>query len=169
MVFTQPPIGEGVKMKFTELLSRINGFSVPLFGVSWEPAKADIVIAKSVILFLEDRRVLYVPYMAEEPDRVIQSVLSIRAFLTQTLVQGQMGKELEGNLRGMRAACRKFLDEHPHDQRHVHYRDIELNQSLGEFRGVIGQYVAMLSVSYGINIDKPLDAVLPAADEDDAE
>lgn len=154
-------------MKFAELASRINGFSTPLFGVSWNPAKADVVIAKSVILFLEDRRVLYVPYMVEEPDRVIQSVLTIREFLTQTLVQGQMGKELENNLRGMRAACRKFLDDHPHDQRHLHYRDVELNQSLGEFRGVIGQYIAMLSVSYGIDIDKPLDTVLPVADEVD--
>lgn len=152
-------------MKFTELASRINGFSTPLFGVSWNPAKADVVIAKSIILFLEDRRVLYVPYLVEEPDRVIQSILSIREFLTKTLVQGQLGKELEDNLRGMRAACRKFLDDHPHDRRHLHYRDVELNQSLGEFRGVIGQYIAMLSVSYGIDIDEPLDAVLPVADD----
>lgn len=154
-------------MKFTELASRINGFSTPIFGVSWTPAKADVVIARSVILFLEDRRVLYVPYLVEEPDRVIQSILSIREFLTQTLVQGQMGRELENNLRGMRAACRKFLDDHPHNQRHLHYRDVELNQSLGEFRGVIGQYIAMLSVSYGIDIDKPLDTVLPVVDEVD--
>lgn len=154
-------------MKFSELASRINGFSTPIFGVSWNPAKADVVIAKSVILFLEDRRVLYVPYLVEEPDRVIQSIFSIREFLTQTLVQGQIGKKLEDNLRGMRAACRKFLDDHPHDRRHLHYRDIELNQSLGEFRGAIGQYIAMLSVGYGIDIDKPLDAVLPIADEAD--
>jgi len=151
-------------MKFTEIASRINGFSIPIFGVSWTPAKADVSIAKSIILFLEDRRMLYVPYEVENPDYVIRSVFMVRAFLTDILTQGQLGGDIENNIRGMRAACRKFLDDHPHNERHVGYRDIELNQSLGEFRGVIGQYVAVLSVRYGIDVRSPLDVILPIED-----
>lgn len=153
-------------VKFAEIASRINGFSIPLFGVSWTPAKADVGIAKSVILFLEDRRVLYVPYTVEDPDYVIESVFKIREFLTNILIQGQMGKELENNLRGMRAACRKFLSEHPHTKHHIGYRDVELNQSLGELRGVIGYHVAIISISYRIDIEPPLDFILPVEDTD---
>ena len=48
-------------MKFQEILSRITGLSVPVFGVSWTPPAAEVTIARRVVTFLEDRRVLYNP------------------------------------------------------------------------------------------------------------
>ncbi len=59
------------------------------------------------------------------PEYSIESVLQIRQFLTEVLVNHGTGSELAGHLRAMRAACRVFLDrlhrwihrylEHPED------------------------------------------------------
>lgn len=47
-------------MKFKEVIGRITGFSVPIFGVSWNPPQPDVTAARKVLVFLEDRRVLYI-------------------------------------------------------------------------------------------------------------
>lgn len=161
-------------MKFTEIISRLNGVSTPIFGVSWTAPKADVTIAKKVILFLEDRRVLYARHEVEEPSRVVDSILQIRQFLTSVLGEGQIGRELESSLRTMRATCRKFLDAYPYQpgdgRHHARYyggfHDAGLNQALGEFRGSMGHSVAFLAVKYGIDIEAPLDQILPVNDEE---
>jgi hypothetical protein len=40
-----------------KILSRLTGFSVPVFGVSWSPPEAERAVARRVIASLEDRRV----------------------------------------------------------------------------------------------------------------
>ena len=68
-------------MKVSEILSRLTGVSTPLGGVSFEPATSDVKVARSVIIFLEDRRVLYDPSEIEFGKYCVQSVLGIRQFL----------------------------------------------------------------------------------------
>ncbi len=48
-------------MTFTEIAHRLTGISSPFFGVSWVPPEADVTIAQRVLVFLEDRRVLFAP------------------------------------------------------------------------------------------------------------
>jgi len=100
----------GEIMKFREVLSRITGISVPMFGIQWSPPEAERAIAKRVLTFLEDRRVLYVPSEMEVPQHGVQSVLRIREFLTSELGRLTNDGQLAQSLRAMRAACRKFLD-----------------------------------------------------------
>ena len=76
-------------MKFKEVISRITGFSVPIFGVSWNPPQPDVTAARRVLVFLEDRRVLYNPYNIEAEDQCIYSVTEIRRFLTEII--GNLG------------------------------------------------------------------------------
>lgn len=49
-------------MRFTELLNRLTGISCPVFGVSWNPVDTERSIARRIIIFLELRRVLYIPH-----------------------------------------------------------------------------------------------------------
>ena len=67
-------------MKFKQIINRLTGFSTPVFGVSWSPPQSHIDVARSVIIFLEDRRVLYNPYELEVPQHCIHSVIEIRRF-----------------------------------------------------------------------------------------
>ena len=80
-------------MKFKEVIGRITGFSVPIFGVSWNPPQPDVTAARKVLVFLEDRRVLYNPYNIESEDQCIYSVTEIRKFLTEII--GGLGDESE--------------------------------------------------------------------------
>lgn len=159
-------------MKFKETLSRITGFSVPIFGVQWNPPEADQAIARRVIGFLEDRRILYVPSEMEVPSHGVQSVLRIREFLTDELGKLTGDSQLAQSLRAMRAACRKFLDTvGPEDGTIVshafdrgHYAGWEFNQALGEMRGVFGIYIAILAATHGLDIEPGLSSIVPGID-----
>jgi hypothetical protein len=168
-------------VKFKEIASRINGISCPIFGVSWTPAKADVTVARGVIDFLEDRRVLYYPSEVESPEHCVASVLDIRRHMTDLLVQGQIAGELSGHLRAMRAACRTFLDgqgftgsegemnslieTRRRKGSHMGLQDYLLNQALGELRAGFGIHLAQIAIKYGLDVDPPLDTILPSPDE----
>lgn len=162
-------------MKWREIGSRITGFSVPFFGVSWNPPAAEVTVARRVIQFLEDRRVLYNPYHLEVPDQCVHSVVEIRKFLTAELGNLKPDSELVPHLRTIRAACRKFLDDvnldrgRPRPPRFYHgYGDVELFVALGEFRGAMSPHVAAIAVRYGIDIEGDLAKILPAGDDEEA-
>jgi Family of unknown function (DUF6650) len=91
-------------MQFREVVSRVTGLSVPIFGVQWNPPEAECVAARRVLAFLEDRRVLYVPSEMELPHHCVESVLRIREFLTTEF--GKLNSEQELAQSLPRNACR---------------------------------------------------------------
>ncbi len=161
------------RMKFKEVLSRITGFSVPVFGVSWTPTQPEITKARQVLAFLEDRRVLYNPYHLEVADQCIQSVLDIRRFLTEVIGQLGADSKLAEHLRGMRAGCRAFLDATSPGARRIirsHWAgpfESSFFTSLGELRATIGVHVAAIAVMHGLDIEGELAEVLPAPSKKD--
>lgn len=161
------------------MATRLNGVSIPFFGVSWQPPRSDVAAAREVITFLEDRRLLYNPYEVEIPEHVVQSVIDIRREMTRSLAAGGLADELTGSLRSIRAACRKFLDsvgvsDDGRDRLHLpptafgvhHMHDIGFNQSLGELRGVVGVEVFKIAAAHGLDVEDGLASILPVADED---
>ncbi len=86
-------------MKFDEITSRLSGISCPVFGVSWNPPESERKIARRVIAFLENRRVLFSPFEWEMPDHCAQSVIEMRHFLTTELQALDADKELAQCLR----------------------------------------------------------------------
>jgi hypothetical protein len=161
-------------MKFKEIANRLTGFSCPVFGVSWNPVEADVTKARRIISFLEDRRVLYVPSEVEVPGHCVHSVLEIRRFLTSEIGNLAFDDELPKNLRGMRAACRKFLSTVVDDDRDIvifanrlgHYASWTFIGALGEMRGVFGMHIAKIAIQYGIDVEDDLASILPAGDND---
>jgi hypothetical protein len=161
-------------MKPSEIATRITGFSIPIFGISWDPPHADIVVARRVMTFLEDRRVLYNPFEVEVPAHCMESVLEIRRYLTDIMMEHGQADELQENLRAMRAACRRFLERmqiNPQDEdsrilrraarRGLSYTDFMFNQALGELRGVFGIHVAQIAVKYGLDVEDQLASIFP--------
>jgi Family of unknown function (DUF6650) len=164
-------------MKFSEIVSRLTGFSCPIFGISWNPKEADVTKARKVITFLEDRRVLYAPSELEVPEHCVRSVIDIRHFLTTELVVLDFDSELSKSLRAMRAACRKFLNTVQDGERRVITFDSNYNQwagwvfigALGELRGVFGIHIAKLAGQHGLDVEDDLASILPAEDEPELE
>jgi hypothetical protein len=163
-------------MKFKEILGRITGLSCSVFGLSWNPPEPARTVARRIIAFLEDRRVLFAPSEMEVPDHCVQSVLVIRDFLSMEIGKLDSGNEIAEAMRGMRAACRKFLDTVSggrgadllkYGGHSGHWASWVFNSSLGEMRGVFGIQVAKLAAAYGLDVEDELAAILPGRDEDD--
>ncbi len=156
-------------MRWNEAANRLNGVSIASVGVQWTPKPTDSEVARRVIRFLEDRRVLYNDYAWEEPGHCVQSVLDIRRFLTDEMARLKDGSDLLTPLRVMRAACRKFLDSmHRDGDRRVrlhHGMDsFGFYSALGELRGAIGPQVALLAATYQIDVEDELARMLPVQD-----
>jgi len=159
-------------MNFKKLASRITGISCPIFGVSWNPPEPDVKRSERVIAFMEDRRVLYNSYAWEEPGHCIESVIQIRAFLTNELQTLDRKSEIAQRLSSLRAACRKFLDtlqQHGIDTRGGSLRGMSSEfaffSALGELRGIFGFQLLLLAQSYGLDVEDELVAIFPFQDE----
>ncbi len=158
-------------MRWSEAANRVSGVTIGVVGAQWIPKPTDTEVARRVLRFLEDRRVLYNDYAFEEPGHCIESVLEIRRFLTAEITEQGDDGDLLGPLRVMRAACRKFLDTmQQHGGRLIHLGpgmgSFGFYSALGEFRGAIGPQVALLAGRYRIDIENDLARTLPAQDRD---
>jgi len=165
-------------LKFKQIINRLTGFSTPVFGVSWNPPQSQIAVARRLIAYLEDRRVLYNPYQMEVPHHCIHSVIEIRRKLTMELINLAADEEPAAHLRAMRAACRKFLDtvQEKEGRKRSYRRHWDsgsdswiFNSALGELRGIIGIHVAALAAQHGLDVEGDLATILPAADESEVE
>ena len=67
-------------------------------------------VARRLIVYLEDRRLLYVSMESEAWNYCIRSVIDIRAHISELLMQVGLSNELCDTLRAIRASCRKFIE-----------------------------------------------------------
>jgi hypothetical protein len=161
-------------VRFKDIIRRVTGISTPFFGISWNPEKTETDVARQVITYLEDRRVLYEPSEMEVPWQCVESILQIRQFLTPIIGNLPEKTELSQSLRAMRAACRKFLDRTgakggdivQYGARTNHWASWEFNGAVGELRGVFGIHIAKIAVAYGIDVEKELASIIPEEDID---
>lgn len=170
-----------MKKSFKKIARRLTGISTPIFGISWNPPESEREIIRKLINFLEDRRVLYNPYWVETDEYAIRSVNEIRGEITETI--GTLNEKCSAveNIRAMRAACRKFMNELEMRDKNIEihlgkafYNELQHTityQTLAELRAVFGIHIAQLSVKYGIDIEEDLARILPFEDveENDAE
>jgi len=146
--------------KFSEIASRINGISIPIFGVSWQPPKPERTIIRSLLTFLEDRRALYNPFAFESDHEVARSILEIRENLTDAIQQLPESSHALSNIRAMRAACREYLDN-SRDDIGMGWRHSSFFVYLGSLRTIFGYHIGQLAVMYGIDIEGELAKILP--------
>jgi hypothetical protein len=158
------------RLKIADLARRITGFSTPTVGVSWTPQAADRNTVRAFLTFLEDRRVLFNPFRLEVAYQVQQSIQQIRAECTKAIGSIPDNSPAAAPLRGIRAACRRFLDEPLTSNVRFHQRDFygpegpEFFTALGEFRAMVGAHVAGLAVLYKIELEVELASIVPAED-----
>lgn len=156
-------------MKFEEIFKNITGISCPIFGLSWNPSKSERQIAKEIIIFLEPRRVLYNPSQMEVPEHCISSVLEIKTFFTNQMMNINQKSELYRYVSAMRLACNKFLDKCDLKYNAVieyggswgHWASWYFASALGEMRGVFGIMILQIASAYGLDVEDNLASIMP--------
>lgn len=154
---------------------RVSGGSVSIlgFGIDWERTQGDERIARYVVGFLEDRRLLFADRHVEDEAHCVASALECRALLTGLLAEANVGQHLETSLKAMRASFRKFVERGGPDGRdfqhhHANYEADPFSLALGDLRSQIGEQLARIAWRYDIEIDELLATILPPdADQDD--
>jgi hypothetical protein len=143
------------------------------FSLNWEKVPGDENVARRVITFLEDRRLLFGERLGGDELHCVHSAIEIRHFLTEELTKAKPGRSLADSLRAMRTAMRAFVDAAGPDAcdfryYHGHMTD-RFSLALGELRSRIGLHLAVIADQYGIEVEPGLAKILPpdvSADDD---
>jgi hypothetical protein len=166
------------KMKKAERVTaktarRITGISTPFGGLSWsDPGPSEAETVRKFLLFLEDRRALYIPLEHEVVQHVRASIDQIRAECTKTLQQLGPKAFATPPIRAIRQAARGFQDDHAKTFRFFDHspRDYEggpeFYTALGVLRAIVGQQVALLAAHYDIDVEGDLASMLPSLDQE---
>lgn len=159
-------------MKLKEIANKLTGFSTPIFGISWTPAKLEIETARKVLNFLDNRRVLYVVHELESPTNCIKSILEIREYLVGQLSDLDNNSELANILKAMLDACINFLnrvqeqyyfDKEEGNIKHNlnEHEKIHFYNAMGELRATMGILIAMIIVVYSLSYEGKLINIFP--------
>jgi len=151
-----------------EQVARVTGISFPIFGISWTPPESERSIAKDIVWFLEDRRVLYTDNIPKTALFCYISVDKIREHLSEKGKSLEPKNELRMSISGMRKACRgfqtaleKFYDL---DKGQNPYKDIPPDifyDALQQLRNIFGVELGLLTFKYGLDIDEQLANIIP--------
>lgn len=147
-------------------------FTILGIGLNWERTPGDEAVARAVVVFLEDRRLLFGERHIEDEAHCVASALECRSFLTNQILDAAPGKPLEATLKAMRAAFRQFVDRGgPHGRNFQHRYSIHetdpFSLALGDLRTQVGEQLARIAWRYDIEIDDELARILPPQDEAD--
>jgi len=137
-------------------------------SATWEIGPDEAEVARRVILFLENRRVLFGERHMEDEMHCVTSAIEIRNYLTTEMASTRKGGFLECSLRAMRLGCERFVDAAgPNAQNFVGsaYPQTAFWLALGELRALVGQQLGMLSSTYDIEIEHALAQIVPVEPE----
>lgn len=157
---------EKINLKGRELANRLTGISTPIGGISWKPPVDERDKAQSLLLYLADQRALHYPYDKQIGSFVVQSILDTRERLTGDIEDLSVDSTLRQILRGMQAACRKFLDENQSPSAGYGWPyEAQLYCTLGELRALFGIHIARIACAYDLEVDARLGEILPPEPE----
>ncbi|MER7585030.1 DUF6650 family protein [Kitasatospora sp. NPDC097691] len=159
------------RLRKKDVEKRLTGFNIPVFGggLTFKEVETDRPTAKQALAYLEDRRVLYLPF-SQEPDQVncVRSVSEIRNRMADLLADAK-NDPLRHCLRSVTAAARQFLTDvgaSRYDAYMSRYPDFQFWQFLGAFRARVGQEVAILVYIFDLDVWEELESILPPLAEE---
>ena len=151
-------------MYFKEILARITGVSIPIFGIQWQPTTPQIKVARDLMRELEDKRVLYRAEDLEGAHHCVYSVMDMRQKLTMSMQQVDTDDPLYKQLQKIRRASRDFCDvigSPKFDTSPAPVQKSLLSRELAKFRQVVGSAVGAISIAYGLDIEDELASIIP--------
>ena len=146
------------------------------FSLNWEKVPGDKEVARRVVTFLEDRRLLFGERHVEDEMHCVYSAIDIRRFLTEELTKAKPGRSLAESLRAMRTAMRGFVEAAGPDAIRFQYHPVGgadlFSLALGDLRSLVGVHLAVIAGQYGIEVEPDLARIFPpdiSADDDTAD
>lgn len=141
---------------------RINGFSSPVGGISWEYTESEKRQIQKLFYFLESKRLLVNPADMELPDQCVQSALEMKKFIVGLLCDFQFSDDAESHLKELCAACNDFLDGLNSRQRpHIIYKnnsgdwaDSDFSTIMKNFRNVFRTNIIRMEKNYELSFSK---------------
>lgn len=166
---------EKARIKGQHLRSRITSVSTPFGGVGLKPVESERKVVRDVIVFLEDRRSLYVDYNLEVESEVVSSILKIREALTKGIERVEDGTPAAESFRRLQAECRQFLTRPSPDfcnigdlgPRGRGGMDAGFFTELGILRRAFGTELARLAYLYDLDLSGDLETILPPEPQPD--
>lgn len=151
---------------------RVTGIGAFGLSLNWEKVDGDKQIARNVITFLEDRRILFADYHGENEVLCVRSAIEARNFLTDQISQAKPGRSLDASLRAMRTSFRHFVELGGFDGhnfgRHRYVSDLDpLSLALGALRSEVGLQILLIAYYYGLEVEDELAAILPVIADDE--
>jgi hypothetical protein len=157
---------EKIKLKGRELSNRLTGISTPIGGISWKPPVVERDKARQLLAYLAGERSLHYPYDKEIGTFVVESILDTRERLARDIEDISVDSILRRILRGMQAACQKFLDENQSPSAGYGWPyEAQLFCTLGELRALFGIHIARIACAYDLAVDACLADILPPEPE----
>jgi hypothetical protein len=157
---------EKTKLKGRELATRLTGILTPTGEISWKPPVDERNKARRLLVYLAGQKALHYPYDREIGTFIVQSILDISERLTRDIETLSMNSLLRKILRGMQAACRKFLDENQSPSAGYGWPyEAQLYCTLGELRALLGIHIARIAYAYDLEVDACLGDILPPEPE----
>jgi len=136
---------------------RLNGFSTPLFGLSWDKTMSEKDMVKYLFRYLSSKRILTNPIEMEIPNQCIESVLEIRKLLVQVTSGFEPSGKLWQQIESMIYSCNRYLDDlNKLNLPHIIYKnndqwaDLNFDSAMKNFRNGLKESVFQLEKLYGI-------------------
>jgi hypothetical protein len=146
-------------------ITSVGGGNAAISGsVGWEWIPSDQDLARRIVLFLEDRRVLYATEGREDFEACRRSAHEIRSILTLELMNTSAGGHLEATLKRMRAASRAFVDAAGMKSTNFKKDGSYFTACLQAYRDVIGRELGLLALDYKLPLPPALQAIVPPPD-----
>lgn len=151
-------------MQYKDILKHITGISCPLFGIQWNPPVYSSDIAREIVLFLENKRVLFSLPQNEVINLCILSANEIRTELVNQQKKSN-DEKLNNLIQKMLRSTRDFLSktELISPSTNAVVMQSMLERELLEYRRKMGNLIAILSISYGVDVGDELAVILPLA------
>lgn len=149
---------------------RPTGFSLPTgFGFQWEYVESDKDVARTAVVYLEDRRLLFGERHLEDEYECLMSALDIRKRLTELIPAASPDGGVERSLRAIRAACTQFVNKagrNAENFRGFHGAGTNpFGLAIGELRSLVGIQVEVLVRRYDFEVEEELLSIFPPPDQ----
>lgn len=151
-------------MKFESIYKNITGLSCPVFGIQWNPPVIENIEAKRIVVFLENKRVLFNPSHIEDAQQCLNSVIEIRTFISDVLPPLSPNSPINKSMRRMRKSCLYFCDFVGHKKFSSFDHPVRislLERELFKLRKCFGLSLAELAVAYGLEVEDGLASIIP--------